>query len=159
MDLPPAPYKVAGGTHQVPGVLDVVFIAEATVHPRTDQHSGWTAMTCLASLNERLADDFDLDDDSVSTYGSSPARSTAAPHRGGPGRCRRPRRRRAQRGAGDRAGELRDHRTTQPVRRRHRDPGPSDDGSVVVAFSSVPDDASKEIRTLAAASLDSLRVN
>ena len=34
-----------------------------------------------------------------------------------------------------------------------------DDGSVVAAFSSVPDDASEQIRTLAAASLDSLRVN
>ena len=34
-----------------------------------------------------------------------------------------------------------------------------DDGSVVVAFSSVPDDASEQIRTLAAASLDSLRIN
>ena len=34
-----------------------------------------------------------------------------------------------------------------------------DDGSVVVAFSSVPDDASEQVRALAAGSLASLRIN
>jgi hypothetical protein len=160
MDLPPSPYKVSGGTHQVPGVLDVVFIAEATVHPRTDQHSEWTSMTCLASVNERLADDFDLDEDSVATvrklagkiYGSA---STEVDHVD----------------VSDHAVD--GHSGVQVTARvsyeiaglpsRYDDVTAIlvrlDDGSVVVAFSSVPDDASEQIRTLAAASLDSLRIN
>jgi hypothetical protein len=160
MDLPPSPYKVAGGTHQVPGVLDVVFVAEATVHPRTGQHSGWTAMTCLASVDDRLADDFDLDDDSVATvrklagtiYGSA---STRVDHIDV-----------ADHAVDGHSGVLVTARVSYEI------PGlPSryddvtailvrlDDGSVVVAFSSVPDDASEQIRTLAEESLASLRIN
>lgn len=160
MDLPPAPYYVSGGPHEVRGVLDVVFVAEATIHPRTDHHSGWTAMTCLASVDDELADGSDLDTDSVATlrtlagkiYGSSPTEIRdvdVAEH------------------AVDGHGGV---RLTAQVHYRI-DGLPSqyddvtaimvrlDDGSVVVALSSIPDDASAEIRDLAAASLDSLRVD
>jgi hypothetical protein len=160
MDLPPSPYKVSSGTHQVPGVLDVVFVAEATVHQRTEQHSGWTAMTCLASVNERLADDFDLDEDSVATvrelagriYGSAATeveQVDVSDHA-------------VDGHSGVRVTARVSYRVTG-LPSRYDDVTAIlvrlDDGSVVVAFSSVPDDASKQIRTLTAASLDSLRVN
>lgn len=159
MDLPAAPYQVSSGTHQVPGVLDVVFLAEATVHPRTGEHPGWTAMTCLAAVSDRLADGFDLDADSEATLRTL-----------------------AKKIYGNAATDIRgmdvsEHsvdghggvRVTAQVHYRI-DGLPSryddvtavlvrlDDGSVVVALSSVPDDASDEIRRLAAASLTSLRV-
>jgi hypothetical protein len=160
MDLPPAPYKVSGGTHQVPGILDVVFLAEATVHPPTAQRAGWTAMTCLASVTKRLAADFDLDRDSEATvrelagkvYGSGPTEV--------------------------RDVDVSDHsvdghggvRVTAQVSyqiaglpSRYDDVTAIlirlDDGSVVFAFSSVPDDASEQVRALAAGALASLRVN
>jgi hypothetical protein len=117
-------------------------------------------MTCLASVNARLADDFDLDEDSVATvrklagkiYGSA---STEVGHVD----------------VSDHAVD--GHSGVQVTARvsyeiaglpsRYDDVTAIlvrlDDGSVVVAFSSVPDDATEQVRTLAAASLDSLRIN
>lgn len=160
MDLPSSPYQVSGGAHKVPGVLDVVFIAEAKIHPRTSQHPGWTAMTCLAAVSDRLADGSNLDADSKATV-----------------------RVLAGKIYGDAATDIRDVDIAEHavdghggVRIRARvhyriDGLPStyddvtavlvrlDDGSVVAALSSVPDDASDEIRRLAAESLDSLRID
>ncbi len=160
LDLPPAPYKVSGGTHQVPGVLDVVFLAEATVHPPTDQRAGWTAMTCLASVSDRLAADFDLDEDSETTsrelagsvYGSGPTQVRdvdVADHSvDGHGGVRV-----TAQVAYQIAGLPSRYDDVTAILIR------LDDGSVVVAFSSVPDDASEQIRSLAASSLSSLRIN
>ena len=160
MDLPPAPYKVSGGTHKVRGVLDVVFVAEASVHPRTDQHSGWTAMTCLASVNDQLADGFDLETDSVATlrtlagklYGSGPTEIRnvdVAEH--------------AVDGHGGVRLTAQVHYQIDGLPSQYDDVTAVvvrlDDGSVVVALSSVPDDASDEIRDLAAKSLESLRID
>lgn len=140
-------------------MLDPVFLAEAMVHPRTAEHGGWTAMTCLAAVDDELADGFDLDTDSVTTihrlgaiYGTARTEVKeldVAEHAvdGHPG-----------------------VRITAQVHYRI-DGLPSryddvtaivvrlDDGSVVAALSSVPDDASTEIRDLAAESLDSLSIN
>ena len=160
MDLPPSPYKVSGDAHKVPGVLDVAFVAEAKVHPRTDQHSGWTAMICLASVNDQLADGFDLEADSVATlrtlagkiYGSGPTEIRnvdVAEH--------------AVDGHGGVRLTAQVHYQIDGLPSRYDDVTAIvvrlDDGSVVVALSSVPDDASDEIRDLAVTSLDSLRVD
>ena len=133
-------------------MLDVVFVAEATVHPRTDQHSGWTAMTCLASVNDRLADGFDLDADSVATirtlagkiYGSGPTEIRdvdVAEH--------------AVDGHGGVRLTAQVHYQIDGLPSRYDDLTAIlvrlDDGSVVAALSSVPDDASDaDPRTLAA---------
>ena len=160
MDLPPTPYQVASGTHKVPGVLDVAFIAEAKVHPRTDQHPGWTAMTCLAAVSDRLAKGSDFDADSETTLRTLAGRiyGNAA--------------------TDIKAVDLSEHsvdghlgvRLTAQVHYRI-DGLPSqyddvtailvrlDDGTVVAAISSVPDDASDQVRQLAAESLESLRIN
>jgi Protein of unknown function (DUF2510) len=160
MDLPPAPYKVSGGTHRVGGVLDVAFVAEATIHPRTDQHSGWTAMTCLASVNDGLADGSDLDADSVATvrtlagkiYGSGPTEIRdvdVAEH--------------AVDGHGGVRLTAQVHYQIDGLPSRYDDLTAIlvrlDDGSVVAALSSIPEDASDQIRDLAAESLDSLRID
>ncbi|MFT4166640.1 MAG: DUF2510 domain-containing protein [Microlunatus sp.] len=160
MDLPGAPYKVAG-THAVPGILDAAFVAEATTHSRTSsQDSSWGAMVCLASVHQRFTTDFDLDKDSVATlhrlaerlYGTGPTRI---------------RHLRVDDHAVDGHGGVRitaqihykiaglpnryDEVTAQLVR--------LDDGSVVAGFSSIPNDASEQIRQLAAQSLASLRID
>jgi hypothetical protein len=160
MDLPGSPYKVSRATHQVPGVLDVVFLAEAGIHPRTAQHGGWTAMTCLASVSEQLAGDFDLDEDSVATvrkladeiYGSGPTEVRdvdVSDH--------------AVDGHGGVRITARVHYEIDGLPSQYDDVTAIlvrlDDGSVVAALSSVPDDASAEIRELAAQSLASLRID
>jgi hypothetical protein len=159
MDLPGSPYKVAGGTHRVPAVLDVVFSAEARIHPRTAEHGGWTAMTCLASVDDRLSDDFDLDQDSVATihklageiYGSRPTEVRevdVSDH--------------AVDGHGGVRVTAQVHYQIDGLPSRYDDVTAImvrlDDGSVVAALTSVPDDASAEIRELAAKSLASLRI-
>ena len=159
MDLPGAPFKVSGGTHRVAGVLDVVFPAEATIHPRTAQHEGWTAVACLASVNDQLADEFDLDHDSIATvrklatkvYGRGPTQVSdvhISQH--------------SVDGYGGVLVTARVHYEIEGLPSRYDDVTAIvvrlDDGSVVAAFSSVPDDASDEIRNLAATSLASLRI-
>jgi len=160
MDLPSSPYKVSGGAHEVPGVLDVVFIAEAKVHPRTSAHPGWTAMVCLAAVDDRLAGGFDLDADSEATL------KTLAGKIYGNARTE-------IRGVDVAEHSVDGHGGVRISAEVHYQiPGlPSryddltailvrlDDGSVVAALSSVPDDASQEIRDLAAESLASLRVD
>lgn len=160
MDLPGTPYKVSGGTHQVAGVLDTVFLAEATVHRRTAQHSGWTAMVCLASVDHRFADDFDLDRDSAATirrlaeeiYGTGPTEVKdldVAEH--------------AVDGHGGVRISARVHYRIEGLPSRYDDLTAIlvrlDDGSVVAALSSVPNDASAEVRDLAAESLGSLTIS
>lgn len=159
MDLPGDPFKIAGGTHQVRGVLDTVFLAEAVVHPRTKQHDGWTAMTCLASVHPGTVDGSDLDADSVTTmrrlaeriYGAGPTRIDridVADH--------------AVDGHGGVRVTARVHYEIDGLPSRYDDVTVIlvrlDDGDVVAALSSVPDDASDEIRTRAAESLASLRI-
>jgi len=160
MDLPGAPYKVAGA-HSVPGILDTAFVAEATTHSRTSsQEPSWGAVVCLASVHERLTADFDLDADSVDTV----RRLAEKMYGTGPTRIRHLK---AFDHAVDGHGGMRvtaqihykiaglpnhyDEVTAQVVR--------LDDGSVIAAFSSIPNDASEEIRELAAQSLASLRIN
>lgn len=160
MDLPGAPYKVSSGTHKIVGLLDTVFLAEATIHPRTAQHGGWSAVTCLAAVNARLADDFDLDEDSEATvraladtiYGSGPTQVDQldlAEH--------------AVDGHGGVRVTARVHYQIDGLPSRYDDVTAIlvrlDDGSVVAAISSVPDDAGEEVRALAAQSLASLRIN
>lgn len=159
LDLPGAPYQVSSGTHRVRGVLDVVFVAEATVHPRTDQHASWTAMTCLASVSERLADDVDLGRTSETTvreladeiYGNGPVEVRGidvSDH--------------AVDGHGGVRITAQVHYAINGLPSRYDDVTAIlvrlDDGSVVAALSSVPDDADHQIRELAAKSLASLRV-
>lgn len=160
MDLPGSPYNVSSDTHKVPGVLDVVFLAEATVHSRSGRHDGWSAITCLASVSEDLADDFDLDDDSVATveklagriYGPGPTEVRAvdvADH--------------AVDGHGGVLLTAEVHYQIAGLPSQYDDVTAIlvrlDDGSVVAALSSVPDDADAEIRDLAAQSLASLRID
>lgn len=160
MDLPGQPYQVSGSTHRVPGVLDVVFLAEATVHARTAERGGWTAMACLASVDDDLADDVDLDEVSVTTIRTLAGRIFGT----GPTEVR----------AVDVADHAVDgHSGVQITAEVHYqiDGLPSryddvtavlvrlDDGSVVAALSSVPDDADPRIRALAASSLATLRIN
>lgn len=160
MDLPPRPYKVSGSAHKVPGVLDVVFLAEAALHPRTEQHKGWSAMTCLALVHDGLADGLDLDEDSFTVvkklatriYGAAgPTAITDIDS--------------AQYSVDGHPGvrvTARVHYAISGLPSRYDDVTAVlvglDDGSVVVALSSVPDDASDEVRRLAAESLESLRV-
>jgi hypothetical protein len=160
MDLPPSPYKVSGGAHEVPGVLDVVFIAEAKVHPRTSEHPGWTAMVCLAAVDDRLAGGLDLDADSEATlktlagkiYGNAQTQIRdvdVAEH--------------SVDGHGGVRISAEVHYEIQGLPSQYDDLTAIlirlDDGSVVAALSSVPDDASDEVRDLADDSLSSLRVN
>lgn len=160
MDLPGAPYKVAGA-HAIPGVLDAAFVAEATTHSRTSSvDSSWAAVVCLASIDKQFTAGFDLDTDSVATvhrlakrlYGTGPTQirdlevdDHAVDGHGGV---------RVTAQVHYKIAGLPNHYdevTAQLVR--------LDDGSVVAAFSSIPNDASKEIHLLAAESLASLRIN
>lgn len=160
MDLPGTPYKVSSGTHRVRGVLDEVFVAEATVHPRTDRHGGWTAMTCLASVDEQLTDDVDFGEGSVRTvrelagqiYGNGPTELQGIDVSD-----------RAVDGHGGVRITAQVHYAIDGLPSRYDDVTAIlvrlDDGSVVAAISSVPDDADHQIRELAAKSLASLRVD
>lgn len=159
MDLPAAPYKVLPDTHRVAGLLDPVFFADAMVHRSTDAHISWSALVCLAAVDEDLIEEFDHE-----TAGATVSRLAAKFYGGGRAEIR-------ELDASDHSVD--GHSGIRVTAQVHYqlDGLPSryddvtailvqvDDGSVVVAVSSVPDDASEELRTLAATSLASLRIN
>ena len=161
MDLPGAPYKVTGGTHAVQGILDTLFVAEATTHSRTSsEEPSWGAVVCLASVHKQLAVNFDLDADSVATirrlaehmYGTGPTQIhglKVSDH--------------SVDGHGGVRVTAQIHYKIDGLSNRYDEVTALlvrlDDGSIVAAFSSVPNNASREIHLLAAESLATLRIN
>ena len=156
--LPGDPYQVHPDPIQLSGMLDLVFWAGATVHPRYDGRHDWAAAVLLGRMSAAAATG-DLEQDGrqavenlgTTFFGDLPTRvedATAAEHAidGQPGVLVTATVHYAAAGLPSR------HDTITAVLVR------AEDGSVVLAASSVPDDADPEVARAAAAALRTLRV-
>lgn len=159
MTLPPAPYALSPEPMQLTGLLDLFFQASAPVHPRYDGVSTWSAAVLLGRL-PAMADGEDLQ---LCARQSVQALAGSSFFLGRPTRLRR-----VQVADHSVDGE-RGVRLTASVRYDiARLPSrydqvtlvlvELDDGTVLAALSSVPDDAPPPVRQLAAASLASLTI-
>lgn len=159
LTLPGAPYRLYEDPVEVPGIFGAAFLADAVVHRDYDGTSGWSATVALAVLTPELAGSGDLEHVGAATLGQL-----------------------SKRFFGAHATSVR-HQTSQS-RSVDQNPGvrftaevhyavphlPSrydtvtavfvrlDGGAVVVAVSSVPDDAEPAVYELAERSLRSLTV-
>lgn len=159
MVLPDDPYQLHPDPIRVSEVLDVLFVAHAPVHRRFDGQRTWSAMVGFAALDPDLVATPDLDATAAATlrrlsvrfFGDSKTtvrKVSVADH-----------------AVDGRAGVMITGQVHYDVARlRSRYDRVSalvvqlDDGVVVAAVSSVPNDARGELTRLAAESLDSLRV-
>jgi hypothetical protein len=158
LTLPPEPYVLYPDPVQLAGVVNVIFLANAEVHPDYEAGHDWQATVALAQISSDLAGT-DLERAGIRVlnelgqkfYGGHPTKITHL--------------RSADRAIDGRAGmEFRadvyysaeglPSRYDQVVVWLVR----GDDGSLVAAISSVPDDAPAELADSAASALNSLRV-
>jgi hypothetical protein len=159
MQLPDEPYELRSDPKSVPGILDVAFVAEATVHARYDGEHDWPAMVALAAINPALAQGSSVEQAgrtalvklSPVLYGGHPTRITRVRLSdrsvdGHPGVELRARISYAV----DRLPSRYD--TVQAVVVR------LEDGTLVAAISSVPNDADDDLAEMAEESLDSLEI-
>lgn len=159
MQLPADPYELHSDPVVIPGVLDAAFLAEAEVHERYDGEHDWSAMVALAAVNPAVAAQPDLEGAGKATL----ARLAAVLYGKQVTKVTRPH-------VADRA--IDNHPGVEFTAQVHYavDRLPSrydtvravvvklDDGTVVAAISSVPDDAAPDVTRLAAQSLDSLSI-
>lgn len=160
MVLPDDPYELRSGPGRVRGVLDAVFLAEAEVHDRYDGDNSWYAMVALAAVDPQIASDPDLARSSEATvaklakeiYGKQVAEVTRPKF--------------ADRSIDGNAGiefTAEVHYAIDRLPSRYDTVRAIvvklDDGTVVAALSSVPDDADRELTELAEKSLDSLTIS
>ena len=160
MTLPDQPYVLSADPMQVPDLLEVFFLASAPVHQSYDGHPGWSSAVLLGRLSGTAADDEELEDRGVaavrklsttffrsertrvkkvtvaqhSVDGNDGVRVTARVHYdidGLPSRY--------------------DRITAIVVG--------LDDGTMLTAVSAVPDDADDEVRSRAAAALETFGVS
>lgn len=158
MTLPASPYELSPEPQQVAGLMDVLFVASAPVHLRYDGTDSWSSAVLLGRLSGTM-DDPDLR-----------VRARAALQEMCGAFYRHTDTRLSRVVIADHAVD--GHPGLRVTARVHYDIAhlPSrydeltavlvglDDGSVVAAVSSVPDDASAPARGLAATSLSSLAV-
>jgi hypothetical protein len=158
LTLPPEPYVLYPDPVQLAGVVNVIFLANAEVHPNYQEGRDWQATVALAEISSELAG-ADLERAGIRVlnelgrtfYGGHPTKITHL--------------RSADRAIDGRAGmEFRadayysaeglpsryDRVVVWLVR--------GDDGSLVAAISSVPDDAPSQLAELAASAMNSLTV-
>ncbi|MFP5282819.1 MAG: DUF2510 domain-containing protein [Actinomycetes bacterium] len=159
MMLPGPPYQIQGYPVRVPDLLDVLFLANASVHPGYDGRRTWSAMVGLAALEDDLTEG-DLDQTGLRAVTRLCGRLFDGQH------TTLKRLRAADHSVDGRAGVL----VTGEV--HYQVPGlPSrfdrvsalvvelDEGPVVAALSFVPNDASPELTRLAATAIGTLRVS
>lgn len=152
--LPGAPYELVPDARDMPDLMDMLFVASAPVHPRYDGTDTWSSAVLLARLSGGGTD--------------LQVRAQAALR----GMCqafyRKSSTRLSQVRVTDHAVDghpgvkvtARVHYTIDDLPSRYDDLTAVlvglDDGSVVAAVSSVPDDADDQVRDLAASSLKTL---
>jgi hypothetical protein len=160
MQLPDDPYVLRSDPMRIPGVLDPIFAAEAEVHDRYDGEHDWGAMVALAAVDPKVAADSDLSTAGKATmaklattiYGAQLTKIADLDF--------------ADRSVDGNAGiEI----TAEVHYAVDRLPSRYDtvraivvkleDGTVVAAISSVPDDADEELTELADESLESLTIS
>jgi hypothetical protein len=159
MTLPDDPYVPAADPQRVSDLLDVCFLASAPVHLRDDGGRSWTAAVLFGRLSPAVAGQ------SLEERGRSAAEqlgrvlfhstTTRVEILGV-----------ADHAVDGHAGVLltvRVHYTVKKLPSRYDDLTALlvglDDGSVIMAASSVPDDADRQLATLAAESLSSLTLS
>lgn len=159
MVLPEAPYQLYPDPSRVAGVLDVLFAAHAPVHRRFDGQHTWSAMVGFAALDPRLVSAPDLD----ATAGATLRRLSVRFFGGRKTTVRKVSY--ADHTVDGRAGVMitgQVHYDVARLRSRYDRVTALvvrlDDGVVVTAVSSVPNDADAHLAQLAAESLESLRV-
>ncbi|CAA9318396.1 MAG: hypothetical protein AVDCRST_MAG61-2149 [uncultured Friedmanniella sp.] len=159
MTLPGHPYVPAPDPQRVRGLLDVCFVASAPVHLRYDGGRSWTAAVLFGRLSPEVAGP-GLEDRgrrAVEQLGRVLFGST---------RTRVEPLEVAQHAVDGHAGVLvraRVHYTVEHLPSRYDDLTALlvglDDGSVILAASSVPDDADRQLTALAAEALSSLALS
>jgi hypothetical protein len=158
LTLPPEPYVLYPDPVQLDGVVSVIFLANADVHPNYDQGRDWQATVALARMSSSLTDaDLERAGDRVlrelgrQFFGGHPTKMTNV--------------RSADRAVDGQPGmEFRadvyysadglPSRYDRVVVWLVRDDG----GTLVAAISSVPNDTTSEVADLAATAIDSLTV-
>ena len=157
LTLPPEPYVLYPDPVQLDGVVNVIFLANADVHPNYDQGRDWQATVALARISSGLTDaDLERAGDRVlrelgrhSTVGIQRNHQCAVGRSG--------HRRTARHGVP--SGRLLFRRgPAEPVRPRGRLAGARRRRHLVAAISSVPNDAPPQVADLAATAIDSLTV-
>jgi hypothetical protein len=160
LTLPGAPFKPQDDPIQVDGVFDALFVADAEVHEDYDGRHSWSAAVGLAHLSPELTSSANLDQVgsralhqlSRKFFGGHPTslrHVSSAEHSvdGHPGALFTA----EVHYAVPRLPSRYDHVSALVVR--------LDDGSLVIAASSVPNDAEPELVSLAATSLRSLTIS
>lgn len=159
LQLPPRPYQPYRNALRVDGVFDVMFSAGAVVHGSYSGGNDWSATVALVHLDKQLSHSGDLHISGQAAlravcrrfFGSHPAELAAVAvwdHSvdGRPGVVVTARARYSLPGLDSRYDDL----TLVLVR--------LEDGAMVGALSSVPNDADHQVRQLAQASVESLAV-
>lgn len=160
MTLPADPYQTYGDPMKIAGVFDVFFVASVVVHGRYDGRRDWSAVVAFAQLSASLTADDDLEkagQAAVTTlanhfYDGHPTTVKPISYSdrsvdGNPGMLFTV----AVHYSIKKLPSTYDRVTALVVR--------LDDGSLVAAISSVPDDADAEVVRLAAESLESLTIS
>jgi hypothetical protein len=159
MTLPDDPYVLYREPMRIPGLLDEFFQANAVVHPRYDANRDWSAVVGLADVNAARTQAAQLDRAAATAlrrfarvaFGGKPTtvrkvRTRFHPLDGRPGVLL--------------TAEV--HYTVPELASRYDRVTAVlvrlDDGSVVAAFSSIPDDAPNELTRLAKESLATLQI-
>lgn len=159
LTLPGTPYRLYEDPVQVPGIFGAAFLADAVVHRDYDGTSGWSATVALAVLTPELARSGDLEHVGAATLGRLSERFFGAHET--TVRHQRSEVRSVDQNLGVRfTAEV--HYAVPHLASRYDTVTAVfvrlDDGAVVVAVSSVPDDAETAVRELAERSLRSLTV-
>ena len=159
LELPDDPYRLQADPMRVRGVLDPLFMADAEVHDRYDGEYDWDAMVALAAVDPDLAAQPDL----ASTGRQTMARLAAAIY--GTKVTKVTRQQVADRSIDGCAGleftadvHYAVDRLPSRYDRVRAVVVKLDDGTVVAAISSVPNDADDELSELAEKALDSLSI-
>lgn len=160
MQLPPLPYRLNPKPMELPGVFDVMFSADADVHRRYNGGRNWTASVALAHLSPAMTSGHDLE-----RSGSAAIKAIAQHFFGGH------RTTVSNPAVWDRAVDghpglvfsVRANYSISKLPSRYDEVTVLlvrlDDGSMVAALSSVPDDADAALKELARTSLDSLTIS
>jgi hypothetical protein len=160
LTLPGEPYVLYPDPVHVDGVVEVIFLANADVHPDYDGRHDWQATVALAQISPELVGSSDLDQAGARVMGElgdkffgghvtkiKRMRSFDRAADGHPGMEFRANVHYSAKGL----PSSYDRAVVWLVR--------CEDGSLIAAISSVPNDASPRIRDQASAALDSLTLN
>jgi hypothetical protein len=166
MTLPAPPYELADDPTTVNQVFDVLFLANADVHPRYDGRHSWSATVAFGQVTSSLSDPGQSRPDSTSLeQAGTAAMQKLAQHFFGEQPTTVRNVRYGDRSVDSHSGALLTAEVHYSIAKL-----PSsydkvsallvrlDDGSVIVAVSSIPNDADPTLVKLAADSLESLTI-